>query len=154
MKGGRVLVVDPLHKNGFNFSVYVVFFNISVKYCFISFLYLNRCKLFVAFNLIINKAIIIYIILLLTLVMIYLLHHILIFGIHNSINDAWGFWKLKIYFIEMFNESFKKTFSLKFNVKIHCEIKVKLVFHKMLWKKNFTVYPPLYGCFYQEVHLI
>ena len=29
-------------------------------------------------------------------------------------------------------KALKKTFSLKFNVKIHCEINVKLVFHKML----------------------
>ena len=28
---------------------------------------------------------------------------------------------------------------------IHCEINVKLVFHEILWKKNFTVYPFLYS---------
>ena len=32
---------------------------------------------------------------------------------------------------------------MEFNVKIHCEINVKLVFHEILWKKNFTVYPSL-----------
>ena len=26
---------------------------------------------------------------------------------------------------------------------VHCEINVKLVFHEILWKKNFTVYPSL-----------
>ena len=31
----------------------------------------------------------------------------------------------------------------EFNVKIHCEIDVKLVFHEILWKKNFIVYPSL-----------
>ena len=50
------------------------------------------------------------------------------------------FWKLKIYFTEMFHESLK-TVSLEFNVKIRCEINVKLVFHEIFWKKNFTVYP-------------
>ena len=25
----------------------------------------------------------------------------------------------------------------------HCEINVKLVFHEIIWKKNFTVYPSL-----------
>ena len=33
---------------------------------------------------------------------------------------------------------------MEFNIKIHCEINVKLVFHEILWKKNFTVYPSLY----------
>ena len=37
----------------------------------------------------------------------------------------------------------KKTVSLEYNVKAHCEINVKLVFHEILWKKNFTVYPSL-----------
>ena len=41
--------------------------------------------------------------------------------------------------LEMFHESVKKTVQLEFNVKIHCEIKVKLVFHEILWKKNSTV---------------
>ena len=32
---------------------------------------------------------------------------------------------------------------MEFQVKIHCEIKVKLVFHEILRKKNFTVYRSL-----------
>ena len=32
---------------------------------------------------------------------------------------------------------------MEFNVKIHREINVKLVFYEILWKKNFTVYPPI-----------
>ena len=32
---------------------------------------------------------------------------------------------------------------MEFNVKIHCEINVELVFHEILRKKNFTVYPSL-----------
>ena len=32
---------------------------------------------------------------------------------------------------------------MEFNVKIHCETTVKLVYHEMPWKKNFTVYPSL-----------
>ena len=52
MKAGRVLGVDLLHKNGFKFLVYflLVVFNISEKYCFISFLYLTYCKLFEVFQ--------------------------------------------------------------------------------------------------------
>ena len=43
----------------------------------------------------------------------------------------------------MFHESVKKTVKLKFNLKMHCEINVKLVFHEMQGKKNFTVYSSL-----------
>ena len=59
MKEGKALEVDPLLKNGFKFWVYfLLVFKISVKYCLISFLYLN-CKLFEVCNPRINKAIII-----------------------------------------------------------------------------------------------
>ena len=34
---------------------------------------------------------------------------------------------------------------MEFNVKIHCEINIKLVFHEILGKKNFTGYPSLNG---------
>ena len=58
---GEVLGVDPLHKktvlNFWLISFY--FFNISVKYYFWTFSYLNCCKLFEVFNPKINKAIII-----------------------------------------------------------------------------------------------
>ena len=43
------------------------------------------------------------------------------------------------FFTEMFHESIDKQFNWDF--KIHCEINVKLIFHEILWKKNFTVYP-------------
>ena len=36
---------------------------------------------------------------------------------------------------------------------IHCEINVKLVFHEILWKKNFTVYPSLYISCANEVEM-
>ena len=49
-KGGRFSVF---------WFIFFYFFNISVKYCFLSFLYLNCCKLFEVFNPRINKAIII-----------------------------------------------------------------------------------------------
>ena len=39
--------------------------------------------------------------------------------------------------------SLKHFMKLEFDVKIHCEINVKLVFHEILWKKKFTVYPSL-----------
>ena len=32
---------------------------------------------------------------------------------------------------------------MEFNVKIRCEINIKLVFHEILWKKNFSVSFPL-----------
>ena len=57
---GRVLAVDPFHKNDFKFLVYFrLVFNISLKCCCILFLYLNFCKLFEVFNPRINKTIII-----------------------------------------------------------------------------------------------
>ena len=37
--------------------------------------------------------------------------------------------------------SLKHFMKLEFDVKIHCEINVKLVFHEILWKKDFTAYP-------------
>ena len=40
-------------------SIFFYFFNISVRFCFLSFLHLNCCKLFKVFNPRINKAIII-----------------------------------------------------------------------------------------------
>ena len=39
--------------------IFFYFFNISVKNCFLSFLYLNCCELFEVFNPRVNKAIII-----------------------------------------------------------------------------------------------
>ena len=37
-------------------------------------------------------------------------------------------------------KAFKKTVYLEFNVKMHYGINIKLVFHEILSKKNFTVY--------------
>ena len=51
MKGGKVLWVDQLQNKGFEFLVYfLLIFNISVKCCFLSFLYLNCCKFFEVFH--------------------------------------------------------------------------------------------------------
>ena len=39
---------------------------------------------------------------------------------------------------------------MEFNVKIHCEIKVELVFHEILWKKISQSILPLKECKYIE----
>ena len=54
---GRVLLDDQIHYiiTVFNFwIIFFYFFKVSVKYCFLSFLYLNCCELFEFFNLIIK----------------------------------------------------------------------------------------------------
>ena len=70
MKGERVLGVDPLHKSGLKYSVYfLLVFLYLCKILFISFLYINCCKLFEeVFNPRINKAIIIIIIMIIIII--------------------------------------------------------------------------------------
>ena len=70
---------------------------------------------------------------------------------NNRINDAWGgffwksIWKLKISFTEIFHGSLRKQFNWNLMLR-HTEINAKLVFHEILWNKNFTVYPSLKSC--------
>ena len=45
-----------------------------------------------------------------------------------------------LYDIGLRRERVKK----QFNWNLHCEINVKLIFHEILWRENFTVYPSLY----------
>ena len=56
--------------------------------------------------------------------------------------EIFSFWKPQISFTEMFHEILEKQFN--WNLMLRCEFSIKLVFHEILWKKNFTVYPSLY----------
>ena len=70
---------------------------------------------------------------------------IFLFNFRFITRNFWNFWKWEkmMRFDIMEINLWTTCRKSQYNVKIHCEINIKLVFHEMTWKKNFTVYPSL-----------